>query len=155
LSIVNEDKLRRILSRMLDENQFLGPRGIRSLSREHADHPYVFSANGQEFRIDYQPAESLTGAFGGNSNWRGPVWFPVNALILRGLLQLYRYYGDSFTVECPTGSGRQMTLYEVAAEIGRRLESTFLLDDSGHRPVNGGHARYSDPTWRDKILFYE
>jgi hypothetical protein len=156
LSIVNEDKLRRILSRMLDEKQFLGDHGVRSLSREHAEHPFVYHAGGQEFRVEYQPAESLTGTFGGNSNWRGPVWLPVNALLLRGLIQLYRYYGDGFTVECPTGSGQQMTLYEVAREIARRLESTFLADKTGARPVNGAEPIFrDDPNWRDRILFYE
>jgi hypothetical protein len=137
LSVVNEDKLRRILARMLDENQFLSPFGIRSLSREHAEKPFVYQARGQEFRIDYQPGESLTGAFGGNSNWRGPVWYPVNALLLRGLLNLHRYFGDGFQVECPTGSGKLMNLYKVAGEIRRRLESTFLADAKGRRPVNG------------------
>jgi hypothetical protein len=156
LTVLNEDKLRRILARMLDENQFLSPFGIRSLSREHAGKPFVYQARGQEFRIDYQPAESLTGAFGGNSNWRGPVWFPVNALLLRGLLNLHQYFGDGFQVECPTGSGKMMNLYEVAGEIKRRLESTFLTDASGKRPVNGDSVRFSDdPAWRDRVLFYE
>lgn len=156
LSIVTEDKLRRILTRMLDEKQFLSPYGIRSLSREHADQPFVYQAAGQEFRVDYQPAESLTGAFGGNSNWRGPVWFPVNALLLRGILNLYRYYGDSFKIECPTGSGNMMNLYQVANEIARRLESTFLPDASGKRPIYGNTPMFStDPAWKDRILFYE
>ena len=106
---------------MLDENEFLSPFGIRSLSRYHADHPYVIHAGGQEYRVSYLPAESDTGMFGGNSNWRGPIWMPVNALIIRALLQYYIYYGDDFTVECPTGSGRQMNLYQVAEEIARRL----------------------------------
>ncbi|MCK6478055.1 MAG: glucosidase [Phycisphaerales bacterium] len=156
LSIVNEDKLRRILSRMLDENQFLSPFGVRSLSREHAANPFIYRAGDQEFRIDYQPAESLTGSFGGNSNWRGPVWFPVNALLLRGLLNLHRYYGDAFRIECPTGSGTKMNLYQVACELARRLESTFLPDASGRRPVNGDSPRFrEDPAWRDRVLFYE
>jgi hypothetical protein len=156
LSILNEAKLRRVLARMLDETQFLSPYGIRSLSREHAGKPFVFGANGQEFRVDYQPAESLTGAFGGNSNWRGPIWFPVNALLLRGLLNAHRFYGDSFKIECPTGSGKLMNLYEVSREIMGRLESIFLKDSTGRRPVNGGCARFrEDPAWRDRVLFYE
>ncbi|MGH7130530.1 MAG: MGH1-like glycoside hydrolase domain-containing protein [Phycisphaerales bacterium] len=156
LSIVTEDKLRRILSRMLDEKQFLSPFGIRSLSREHEEKPFVYQAGGQEFKIDYQPAESPTGAFGGNSNWRGPIWFPVNVLLLRGLLNLHRYYGDSFQVDCPTGSGNLMNLYQIACEITRRLESAFLADASGMRPVNGDCARFmNDPAWRNRVLFYE
>ncbi len=156
LSVVNADKLRRILARMLDEKQFLGPFGIRSLSREHAEHPYVFRARDQEFGVGYQPAESLTGTFGGNSNWRGPVWLPVNALLLRGLVNLYEYHGDGFTVECPTGSGTQMNLFEVAGEIARRIESAFLAREDGRRPVNGTIAKFhADPGWRDLILFYE
>ena len=123
---------------MLDENEFLSPYGIRSLSRYHADHPYVMHAGGQEYRVSYLPAESDTGMFGGNSNWRGPIWMPVNALIIRALLQYYTYYGDDFTVECPTGSGRQMNLYQVAEEISRRLANIFLKDKDGRRPVYGG-----------------
>ena len=124
-SILDETKLRRVLAKMLDENEFLSPYGIRSLSRYHADHPYVIHAGGQEYRVAYLPAESDTGMFGGNSNWRGPIWMPVNALIIRALLQYYTYYGDDFTVECPTGSGRQMNLYQVAEEIARRLTNIF------------------------------
>jgi hypothetical protein len=156
LSVVNEDKLRRLLARMLDEKQFLGPYGIRALSREHAAQPFVFRAGDQEFRVDYQPAESLTGAFGGNSNWRGPVWMPVNALLIRGLVNLYEYWGNEFKVECPTGSGRKMDLFQVAAEIARRLESTFLIAEDGRRPVYGRSDTFNnDPNWRDHILFYE
>jgi hypothetical protein len=141
---------------MLDENEFLGPYGIRSLSRYHLDHPFVFRAEGQEYRVQYLPAESDNGMFGGNSNWRGPVWMPVNALILRALINLYQFYGDEFTVECPTGSGRRMTLFEVAQEIARRLRSTFLRNPGGKRPVYGGSAKFQDdPHWRDLILFYE
>ena len=138
LSLVNEDKLRRILARMLDEERFLGPHGIRSISRWHLDHPYTFDVHGTEHRVQYEPAESTTGMFGGNSNWRGPVWFPVNLLIIRALLQHYRYYGDDFTIECPTGSGTMMTLFEVAQELSRRLVGTFLRDADGQRPVYGG-----------------
>jgi hypothetical protein len=156
LSILNEEKLRRILARMLDEKQFLSPFGIRSLSREHGDKPYVYRAGGKEFRINYQPAESLTGDFGGNSNWRGPIWLPVNALLLRGLVNLHRYYGDAFKIECPTGSGKLMSLFQVACEITRRLESAFLSDASGGRPINGEIAQFrNDPAWRDRVLFYE
>jgi hypothetical protein len=155
-SILDETKLRRVLATMLDENEFLSPFGIRSLSRYHADHPYVFYAGGQEFRVSYLPAESDTGMFGGNSNWRGPIWMPVNALIIRALLQYYAYFGNDFTVECPTGSGRQMNLYQVAEEISRRLASMFLKDERGWRPVYGGTRKFQeDPHWRDLVLFYE
>jgi hypothetical protein len=155
-SIVDETKLRRILEKMLDENEFLSEFGIRSLSRFHADHPYVFNAGGQEYRVSYLPAESDTGMFGGNSNWRGPIWMPVNALIVRALLHYYTYYGNEFTVECPTGSGRQMNLYQVAEEISRRLANMFLKDKDGRRPVYGGTEKFQqDPHWRDLILFYE
>jgi len=140
---------------MLDENEFLSPYGIRSLSRYHAEHPYVLSVGGQEYRVDYQPAESNSGMFGGNSNWRGPIWMPVNGLIIRALLQYYAFYGDNFRVECPTGSGRQMTLYQVAEELSRRLGSIFLRDKSGRRPVYGGTQKFQDPHWRDLLLFYE
>jgi mannosylglycerate hydrolase MGH1-like protein len=156
LSLVNEDKLRRILARMLDEERFLGPRGIRSISRWHLDHPYTFHVAGAEYRVQYEPAESTTGMFGGNSNWRGPVWFPINLLLIRALIQHYRYYGNDLKVECPTGSGKMMTLYEVAQELSRRLASTFLQDSDGRRPVYGGTRRFQeDPHWRDLILFYE
>ncbi len=141
---------------MLDENEFLSPFGIRSLSRYHVDHPYVINAGGEEYRVSYLPAESDTGMFGGNSNWRGPIWMPVNALIIRALLQYYLYFGDDFTVECPTGSGLQMNLYQVAEEIGRRLENIFLKDEAGSRAVYGSTAKFQDdPHWRDLILFYE
>ena len=126
--------MRRILTRMLDENEFLSPYGIRALSRYHADHPYVFSAGGQEYRVAYLPAESDTGMFGGNSNWRGPIWMPVNALLIRALLHYYTYYGDNFKIECPTGSGKLMNLFEVAREIANRLTSIFLRDADG-RPA--------------------
>jgi hypothetical protein len=155
-SILDEVKLRRVLAKMLDENEFLSPYGLRSLSRYHADHPYVIHAGGQEYRVNYLPAESDTGMFGGNSNWRGPIWLPVNALIVRALLQYYVYYGDDFTVECPTGSGRPMNLYQVAGEVARRAARIFLRDGRGRRPVNGGTRKLQeDPHWRDLILFYE
>jgi hypothetical protein len=156
LAVVDETKLRRILARMLDEDEFLSPYGIRSLSRYHADHPYVFDVHGHRYEVRYLPAESDSDMFGGNSNWRGPVWFPVNYLLLRGLLHLYAYYGDSFTVECPTGSGRMCTLAEVACEIGRRLVSIFVPGPDGRRPVYGGSERFqTDPRWKDELLFYE
>ena len=156
LSLVNEDKLRRILARMLDEERFLGPHGIRSVSRWHLEHPYTVNVAGGEYSVQYEPAESTTGMFGGNSNWRGPVWFPVNLLLIRALLQHYRYYGDDLRVECPTGSGTMMTLFEVAMELSRRLVGTFLRDGDGQRPVYGGTRLFQDdPHWRDLILFYE
>jgi len=155
-AILDETKLRRVLAKMLDENEFLSPFGIRSLSRFHAEHPYVFHAGGQEYRVDYLPAESDSGMFGGNSNWRGPIWMPVNALIIRALLQYFGYYGSDFKVECPTGSGHLMNLYEVAEEISRRLGNIFLKDAAGQRPVYGGtHKFQEDPHWDDLILFYE
>jgi Mannosylglycerate hydrolase MGH1-like glycoside hydrolase domain len=155
-ALVNPQRLRRILSRMLDEKEFFSPYGIRALSRYHAEHPYVFQVNGQEFRVNYLPAESDTGMFGGNSNWRGPVWMPVNGLLIRALLSFYLYYGDNFKIECPTGSGNQMNLFEVAREIANRLTRIFLRDKSGRRPVYGGTEKFqTDPQWRDYILFYE
>jgi hypothetical protein len=156
LSILTRRKLERVLGYLLDENEFLGPHGIRSLSRYHLDHPFVFHAGGQEYKVQYLPAESNTGMFGGNSNWRGPVWMPVNLLIVRALINLYGFYGDEFKVQCPTGSGRHMTLFEVAQELVRRLTGTFLRDADGKRPVYGGTAKFQDdPHWRDLILFYE
>jgi hypothetical protein len=156
LSPVSKTRLERILGYLLDENEFLSPHGIRSLSRYHKDHPFVFRVGGEAHFVSYLPAESDTGMFGGNSNWRGPVWMPVNVLIVRGLLSLYAFYGDDFTVECPTGSGKRMTLFEVAHEISRRLASIFLRDAGGRRPVYGGASKFQgDPHWRDLILFYE
>jgi hypothetical protein len=156
LALVNETRLRRILSRMLDVNEFLSPYGIRALSRYHAEHPYVFNVGGQEYRVNYLPAESDTGMFGGNSNWRGPIWMPVNVLLIRALMQYYLYYGDNFKIECPTGSGNSMNLFEVAREIANRLTRIFLRDENGRRPVFGGTEKFqSDPYWRDHLLFYE
>jgi hypothetical protein len=155
-SILNETKLRRVLAKMLDENEFLSEFGIRSMSRFHADHPYVFHAGGQEYRVSYLPAESDTGMFGGNSNWRGPIWMPVNGLIIRALLQYYTYFGDDFVVECPTGSGRHMNLYQVAEELSGRIANIFLKDEKGRRPLYGGATKFQeDPHWRDCLLFYE
>lgn len=156
LSILNKKKLEQVLGYLLDENEFLGPHGIRSLSRYHLDHPFTFWVGHQEYEVRYLPAESNTGMFGGNSNWRGPVWMPVNMLIVRALMNLYNFYGNEFKVQCPTGSGRYMTLFEVAQEITRRLTDTFLRDKDGRRPVYGGTVKFQDdPHWRDLILFYE
>src|SRR5262249_25094696 len=156
LSVVTKEKLVRILKYMLDENEFLSPYGIRSLSRYHEAHPYCFWLGNQEFKVQYLSAESDSGMFGGNSNWRGPIWMPVNALLVRGLIKLYQFYGDDFKVECPTGSGQYMNLFEVAQEITRRLESIFQRDNKGNRAVYGGAKKFQDdPHWRDYILFYE
>ena len=156
LSIVDEDKLRRILKYMLDENEFLSPFGIRALSRYHEEHPYVLNLGGTEHRVDYEPGESRTGMFGGNSNWRGPIWFPMNFLLVEALQRFHYYFGDDFKVECPTGSGHYLTLWEVAAELSRRLASIFVRSRDGRRPVYGGISKFqSDEHWRDLILFYE
>ena len=156
LSIVDRDRLRRVLQLMLDEREFLSPYGIRAVSRFHRDHPYTLTVNGVEHRVDYEPAESSTGLFGGNSNWRGPIWFPVNYLIIESLQKFHHYLGDDYKVECPTGSGRMMTLWEVAAEISRRLSRIFLQGPDRRRPVYGGLTKFQeDPHWRDLILFHE
>jgi hypothetical protein len=155
-SVLNEANLRRVLKILLDEKEFLSPFGIRAVSRFHQEHPYTYRVGDQEYRVSYLPGDSDNGMFGGNSNWRGPIWMPVNMLILRALLQYYLYYGNSFTVECPTGSGKQMNLYEVAEEIGRRLFNIFLKDEQGKRPVHGASRKFQeDPHWRDYPLFYE
>jgi hypothetical protein len=156
LSPVNGHKLTRILERMLDPDEFLSPYGIRALSRRHKEHPYEFTVGSHVYRVDYEPAESSTGLFGGNSNWRGPIWFPVNMLLVQSLRKMYSYYGDEFLVECPTGSGRRMNLWEVANEIARRTGCIFLRDGSGCRPVYGNTTLFqTDPHWRDLLLFYE
>ena len=156
LSVLNRDNLVRVLTRMLDENQFLGEYGIRSISKEHKDKPYLFDMNGTEYKVEYEPAESSTGLFGGNSNWRGPVWMPVNALIIRTLLLLYQYYGDSFKMECPTGSGVKKNLFEIAGDISQRMGNIFRVNKKGHRPVFGDTEKFqTDPHWRDYLLFYE
>jgi hypothetical protein len=155
-ALVKEGRLRRILTRMLDENEFLSPYGIRALSKYHDDHPFIVNVEGQEYRVNYLPAESDTGMFGGNSNWRGPIWMPVNAVLIRALMSFYLYYGDNFKIECPTGSGNLMNLFEVAKEIANRLERIFLKDKSGRRPVYGGTEKFqTDPHWKDYILFFE
>ena len=141
---------------MLDENEFLGPHGIRAVSRFHLEHPYVFTVDGVEYRVNYLPAESDTGMFGGNSNWRGPVWMPMNVILLRSLLNLHVYYGDDFKIECPTGSGRHLNLLEVAKDLADRIMGIFVRDGSGRRPVHGGQPMMqTDPHWRDLLWFYE
>ncbi len=156
LALANKDRLLSVLRYMLHESEFLSPHGIRSLSRYHREHPFIFRFNGMEYRVDYEPAESVSGTFGGNSNWRGPIWFPGNFLLIESLQKFHYFYGDSFTVECPTGSGNQMTLWEVAAMLSRRLTHIFLRSDSGSRPVFGDNQKFqSDPHWRDLVLFYE
>jgi hypothetical protein len=156
LSIVSADQLRRVLQTMLHEQEFLSPYGIRALSQYHRDHPYVLSLNGMEYRVAYEPAESSSGLFGGNSNWRGPVWFPMNYLLIESLQKFHYYLGDDFTVEFPTGSGRMLTLWDVAAELSRRLTGIFLRDEDGKRPAFGEQERFhSDPHWRDLVLFHE
>jgi hypothetical protein len=156
VAILTKERLVRVLRRMLDEKEFLSPYGIRSVSQYHRDQPYLFQVNGQAHVISYQPAESESGLFGGNSNWRGPIWFPINYLIIESLQKFYHYYGDDLKVECPTGSGRMMTLDEVATELSRRLIRLFLPDGDGRRPIYGGEEIFrQDPHWRGLILFHE
>ncbi|PSB06853.1 glucosidase, partial [filamentous cyanobacterium CCP2] len=156
LAIAKPNTLVAILEKMLDEQEFLSDYGIRSVSRFHADHPYIFEAGGQEHRVDYVPAESTTGLFGGNSNWRGPIWFPVNYLLIESLQQFHHYLGDDFKVECPAGSGQLLTLWEVASELSQRLTRIFLPNESGQRPVYGHIEKFqTDPHWQNLVLFYE
>ena len=155
LSIVNPDKLKTILSKLLDEAEFLSPYGTRSVSKFHANHPYTFAADGQQYKVQYEPAESMSGLFGGNSNWRGPIWFPVNYLLVESLQKFHQYLGNDFKVEYPTGSGKTITLAEVATDLSRRLTSIFLRNDAGLRPVHGQNSRFHDPYWHDLILFHE
>ena len=153
LSAVNADKLRRILTRMLDERRFLSPHGLRAVSRWHLEHPYEFTVHGQAYTVAYEPAESTSGMFGGNSNWRGPVWTPVNTIIIRARLQFAAYYGDTFTIEYPTGSGTKRTLAEIAVDLAERMITIFTKDIDGHRPVFGGTDQFqNDPAWRDLLL---
>jgi hypothetical protein len=156
LSIVDGHKLRSVLRYLLDESEFLSAYGIRALSRVHRDSPYVLHVNGTEHRVDYQPAESKSGLFGGNSNWRGPIWFPMNFLLVEALQKFHHYHGDDFKVEFPTGSDNMLTLREVAAEISRRLNRIFLRGDDARRPVAGGLEPFqTDPHWKDLVLFHE
>jgi len=155
LSIANREKLERIYRYTLDENEFLSPYGVRALSKFHKDHPYVLTVDGQSHSVDYEPAESSSDLFGGNSNWRGPIWFPTNFLLIESMQRVYHYYGDDFIVECPTGSGQKMTLWKAASELSRRLSHIFLCHE-GRRPVFGDVEMFQkDPLWRDLILFYE
>jgi Glycosyl hydrolase family 63 C-terminal domain len=156
LSLVQPSRLQRVLQIMLDENEFLSPHGIRGISRVHQDHPFILQADGQQYSVNYEPAESTTSQFGGNSNWRGPVWFPVNYLMIESLQRFNHYFGDSMQVEFPTGSGVKMNLAQVACLLSRRLSHLFLRDEHGRRPVFGGAEKFqSDPHFRDHILFYE
>jgi hypothetical protein len=156
MSIADGEQLKRILQIMLDESEFLSPHGIRALSQFHRAHPYTLYVNGTDHRVDYQPAESTTGLFGGNSNWRGPIWFPVNYLLIESLQKFHYYYGDSFKVEFPSGSGNMLTLWQVAKELSQRLARLFLRNEKGLRPVAGNLEKFQqDPHWRDLVLFHE
>jgi hypothetical protein len=156
LAIPSRERLARVLRYLLDENEFLSPHGIRSVSRVHRDSPALFRIDGSEYRVDYEPGEATTGLFGGNSNWRGPIWFPINYLLLEALERYDHFYGDSFVVECPTGSGRWMNLRDVTRELATRLTSIFLPDASGRRPCHGRERRYADdPHWQNLLLFHE
>jgi hypothetical protein len=156
LSLVSRGQLQRVLRYLLDESEFLSPHGIRGISRFHKDNPYVLHVNGTEHRVDYEPAESRTALFGGNSNWRGPVWFPINFLLIEALQKFHHFYGDTLMVELPTGSGRQASLWQAAAELSRRLTRIFLRSANGDRPVYGGLDKFqNDPHWRDLIYFHE
>lgn len=156
LAIPTRERLQRVLHYVLDETEFLSPHGIRSVSKVHDAHPYEIDVQGMTHRVDYVPAEGNTGLFGGNSNWRGPIWFPINYLVLEALERYHHFYGDDLKVECPVGSGRLLTLQQVAQELEQRLARIFLPDASGHRPCHGGETRYaSDPHWKDLVLFHE
>ena len=156
LAIPSRERLERVLRYLLDEREFFSPHGIRALSRIHKEKPFVFAAGGMDHRVEYIPGESDSGMFGGNSNWRGPIWFPVNYLLIESLQKFHHYLGDDFKVECPTGSGRMMTLWEVSVEISRRLSRIFLRGSDGRRPVYGGMDKFQrDPHWRDLVLFHE
>jgi hypothetical protein len=156
LALVRGHRMKRLLKRMLDSTEFLSDYGIRSLSKHHATHPYVLHVDGVDYIVQYDPAESRTELFGGNSNWRGPIWFPLNYLIIESLQKFYYFYGDDFKVECPTGSGQYLSLKEVADELSRRLTRLFLRDKTGRRPFNGDNETFqSDPHWRDYLLFHE
>jgi hypothetical protein len=156
LAVLERDRLVRVLARVLDEDEFLSPHGVRALSKAHKEHPFVLSIDGEEYRVDYEPGESTSAMFGGNSNWRGPVWMPVNYLLIEALQRYHHYYGDSLRVECPTRSGTFMTLAEVADELSRRVVRLFVRGDDGRRPASGARERMqSDPQFRDYVLFHE
>jgi hypothetical protein len=156
LAIPSKERLTRVLRYLLDEDEFLSPHGIRAVSRYHKDHPFVFQVGNEEHRVDYVPAEGSSGLFGGNSNWRGPVWFPVNFLLVEALERYHHFYGDSLKVECPVGSGRMLNLADVADEISGRLARIFIADKDGRRPCHGEDRRFAeDPHWKDLVLFHE
>jgi hypothetical protein len=156
LSLLRGHRMKMLLKRMLDETEFLSEFGVRSVSRQHADDPYTFNCDGQMLTVEYQSGESNSGLFGGNSNWRGPIWFPVNYLIIESLQKFHHYYGDDFKIECPTGSGRYLTINGVARELSRRLVRIFLTDSAGRRPVFGEREKLqTDPHFRDYVLFHE
>jgi len=155
LAIPSEDRLRRVLRYALDENEFLSPYGLRSVSRRYKDDPFVFQFAGQEYSVRYEPGESVTSLFGGNSNWRGPVWMPMNFLFIEALERYYHFFGEGFQMECPTGSGRLMNLSQIARELTRRLIALFTPDEGGRRPINGGDPLFDDPYFRDLLLFHE
>src|SRR5260370_2313381 len=156
LALVRGHRMKRLLKRMLDPEEFLGDYGIRAISRYHAEHPYVYNANGMIYAVRYEPGESSSGLFGGNSNWRGPVWFPINFLLIEALQKVHHYYGDDFLVECPTGSGTKLTLWQIAEDLSRRLTHIFLRGPDGRRPVFGANdVLQTDPYWSDHVLFYE
>ncbi|HCA58758.1 MAG TPA: glucosidase, partial [Blastocatellia bacterium] len=156
LAVAYRERLERVLKVLLDENEFLSPHGVRALSRFHLDRPFEMRVNGEVHRVDYEPGESTSGLFGGNSNWRGPIWFPVNYLLIESLQRFHHYYGDGLRIECPTGSGRMMNLWEVSQELSRRLSHIFLKDATGKRPVFGNDRKMQeDPNFRDHVLFYE
>src|SRR5579884_820258 len=156
LALVRGHRMKRLLKRMLDPQEFLGDYGIRGVSKYHAGHPYIYYVNGASFSVSYDPAESSSGLFGGNSNWRGPIWFPINFLLIETLQKFHHYYGDDFLVECPTGSGRYLTLWQVADQLSCRLTHIFLRREDGRRPVFGANDTFqNDPNFRDYLLFYE
>jgi hypothetical protein len=156
LSLLRGHRMKLLLQRMLDETEFLSDYGVRALSRYHHDHPYVFHWNGSDMRVDYEPGESTSGVFGGNSNWRGPIWFPMNYLLIESLQRFHHYYGDDFRVECPTGSGKFLSIKEIAAELRNRLCRLFSRDSNGRRPVFGANEKFqNDPHFRDYLQFFE
>jgi hypothetical protein len=156
LSLLRGHRMKLLLKRMLDETEFLSDYGVRALSRYHHDHPYVFHWNGSDMRVDYEPGETTSGVFGGNSNWRGPIWFPMNYLLIESLQRFHHYYGDDFRVECPTGSGKFLSIKEIAAELCNRLCRLFSRDSNGRRPVFGANEKFqSDPHFRDYLQFFE
>ena len=156
LALVRGHRMKRLLKRMLDPGEFLSDYGIRAISKYHAEHPYEYLTHGMDYVVTYEPGESSTGLFGGNSNWRGPIWFPINFLLIETLQKFHHYYGDDFLVECPTGSGQKLTLWQVADQLSCRLTHIFLRGEDGSRPVFGTNETFqTNPHWRDYLLFYE